>query len=249
MCFVRPKWVNDHLCNITGRNIKVAVIDSGCDINLWNDSRIAKGISFVKKDTQYECELNPDYSDKLGHGTTCIDRILQIAPDSSIVPIKVFNTALETSPEILIKAINFAIDSEVNIINMSLSSKLEELLRPLYLLCEKAKNKNIMIVASYANADETSYPAVFDNTISVSAKSFNNIFDFTFEDDEFVECNAQGASSDALGIKLTRSCVTGNSFAAPIISGIIALILEKHGSQNQKEIKHILKKYSVYERN
>ena len=245
MCFVRPDWVNDYLRNITGKNIKVAVIDSGCGVELLNDSRIIKGISFVKKNPKFESETNSDYSDKLGHGTACIDRILQVAPGATVVPIKIFNKFLETSPEILINAMNYAIESEVNIINLSLSSKLEELLRPLYILCEKAKNKNIIIVASYANTNETSYPAVFDNVISVSAKHFYDTFDFSFHDDEFVECNAVGASSDVLGLNHTRAYACGNSYAAPVITGFIALLLEKYGPRNQQEIRQLLKTFSI----
>jgi subtilisin len=245
MCLVRPAWVNNSLQNITGRNIKVAVIDSGCDIGLWNDCRIDKGISFVQDDTSFECEQNPDYADKIGHGTTCIDRILQIAPGVKIIPVKIFNKRLQTGPNILIKAISFAIENEVNIINLSLSSKLEELLQPLYALCEQAKNKNITIVASHSNQEETSYPAIFENVISVSDKHFDSTFDFAYYEDEFVECNAQGESLDALGLNHIRRPSSGNSFAAPVISGIIALCLEKYGPQDLYRIRLLLKKLSI----
>jgi hypothetical protein len=64
-CFTRPLWFNEKLGGITGKGCRIAVIDSGCDSNLFNDSRIEKGISFVKENTDFVFERNDNYSDKI----------------------------------------------------------------------------------------------------------------------------------------------------------------------------------------
>jgi subtilisin family serine protease len=244
-CHLRPKWVVEELNNATGKNVTIAVVDSGCDSSLVIDSRIKEGISFVKEDSDFVYEINSNYFDKIGHGTTCIDRIFQFAPDVQILPIKVFNKTLETNPNILAEAIRCAIEKKVDIINLSLSTKLDEALNPLYRLCEKAKDLGIVIVASNSNIDLTSYPAIFDNVISVSSKIFSNPFEFYYYDDEYSECIADGFAADGLTLNLNRIKSEGNSFAAPVISAVISLIIEKFNKKDIQTIRKLLKTFSL----
>lgn len=246
-CLNRPSWIIDNLGNPTGRNVKVAVIDSGCDSLQINDSRILKGISFISKNKKFTLDKNDYYYDNLGHGSACIDRILQIAPETQIIPIKVFDSTLETSTEILVEAINYAVSQEVEIINLSLGTKLEEALYPLYSVCENAKNKNIICIASNANADINSYPAIFENVISVSSSQFKNKFDFIYREDELCECLADGFPQDAYYLLGQRRKMVGNSFAAPIITGITALFVERYGRIALDEVRALLNRHSYKE--
>lgn len=238
---LRPEWLKKEFGFLTGENVKIAVIDSGCDKFILNDSRVAKGISFI-------LDKNDDYIDKLGHGTACIDLILQIAPSVKIMPIKVFGSTLETSIEILFSAINFALENNVNIVNLSLGTKLEEALHPLYSVCEKAKDNRIIIVASNANVNINSYPAIFENVISVSAAEKSDKFDFDYYEDELCECLADGFPNNALVLNGLRVKMSDNSFAAPIISGMIALLLQKFGKLSLKDVRELLKRFSANNR-
>lgn len=244
-CSLRPKWVLDKLNGATGKNVNIAVIDSGCDTVLWNDYRIEQGVSFVKEGTNFDFEKNSNYGDKIGHGTICIDRIFQIASYVKIIPIKVFDNILETSPNILTKAINYAIEKKVDIINLSLSTKLDEALNPLYLLCEKAKELGIIIVASNANSEIISYPAIFDNVISVSSKELPNIYDYLYFDDEYSECCANGLAVDALTLNSKRIKSGGNSFAAPVISAIISLLIERYKTKDIQSVRELLRNFAL----
>lgn len=242
---VRPKWVQKAFDYATGSNIKVAVIDSGCSIKPMEDSRIEKGISFIHYEEGFKLEKNDNYFDLLGHGTTCIDIILQIAPAAEIVPIKVFNSKLETSIEILVEAINYAIEKKVDIINLSLGTKLPEALYPLYSACEKAKGKEIIIISANANTEIDSYPAIFENVISVVSGKTQNKFEYYFYDDELCECIANGFLEDALTHIGTRVKMNGNSFAAPIITGIVSLMKSKYGQIGINRTRRLLKQFSI----
>lgn len=242
---VRPKWMSDALGSVSGENIKIAVIDSGCDRFIADDYRISRGISFIKDREGFVLEKNDNYYDYLGHGTACIDIILQFAPSVEILPIKVFASKLETSIEILVAAINYAIESNVDLINLSLGTKLSEALYPLYGICEKAKQRNIVIVSSNANADINSYPAIFENVISVSSMKTNEKFDVMFNEDEIVECFADGFPADALTLNGKRHPMSGNSFASPIVSGIVALLIEKYSVKDIDSVRQLLFKFSM----
>lgn len=243
-CSIRPPYLSTVLNNCTGKDIKIAVIDSGWDYNTFLDDRIVKGISFIDDSDGFRLSVNDNVTDNLGHGTACTDIILQIACDSIIYPIKVFNKKLETNIEVLVKAIEHCISIKVDIINLSLGTRLEEALRPLYIVCEKAKNEGIIIVSANSNDDVNSYPAMFENVISVRAGETKGKFDYEYYGDEVCECSANGYPTDALTVGGKRIKASGNSYAAPIITGIIALFLQKNMRLDLALIREELKKYS-----
>lgn len=245
---IRPIWLKNKLGNAAGNNVKIAVIDSGCSLYQKEDSRVLKGISLISGKEKFKYEIGENYSDNLGHGSACIDIIFQIAPNAEVIPIKVFNSTLETGTDILVEAINYAVNKETDIINLSLGTKLEEALYPLYAVCEKAKNKNIICVASNANSDINSYPAIFENVISVGSSKVKDKFDFIYCEDELCECLADGFPKDVYYTHGQRTALNGNSFAAPIITGLIALFIEKFGKLTLQEIKSLLKSFSINER-
>jgi len=161
---------------------------------------------------------------------------------------KVFGSTLETSTEILVEAIKFALSKKVDVINLSLGTKLEEALYPLYAVCEEAKKQNVICIASNANLDINSYPAIFENVISVSSSAFENKFDFIYRENELCECLADGFPKDAYHFGGQRRQLSGNSFAAPVVSGIISLFIEKYGKLPLGEVRALLKKYSFEKR-
>ncbi|MBI3123747.1 MAG: S8 family serine peptidase [Ignavibacteriales bacterium] len=244
-CLIRPPYLSTVLNICTGKDIKIAVIDSGWDYNKFLDDRIVKGISFIDDSDGFRLSVNDNITDNLGHGTVCTDIILQIACDAIIYPIKVFNKKLETNIEVLVQAIEYCISIKVEIINLSLGTRLEEALRPLYIVCEKAKNEGIIIVSANSNDDINSYPAMFENVISVRAGEMKGKFNYEYYSDEVCECIANGYPTDALTIGGKRIKASGNSYAAPIITGIIALLKHNSDCLDLISVRHQLKKYSI----
>ncbi|PIQ09562.1 MAG: hypothetical protein COW71_05895 [Ignavibacteriales bacterium CG18_big_fil_WC_8_21_14_2_50_31_20] len=243
-CTIKPNHLKERFGSATGKNIKVAVVDSGWDYS-QNDLRIMQGVGLISDKNGFELIFSNDYNDRIGHGTAVTDLILQLAPDVSILPIRVFGSRLETSPDILVKAISWSIKKEVNIINLSLGTLLSEAIEPLYKICEIARRKNIIIVASKSNSDDWSYPAIFENSIGVASGDFENQFDYKYFNEEAIECIAKGYNQYVLWQGNKREYLSGNSFAAPNITGIISLILEKYPNISLENIRTFLLEYSI----
>ncbi len=241
---IRPSTLNKKLNYSTGKNIKVAVVDSGWIYSL-NDFRVGKGIGLASRLNEFELGISEDTDDKIGHGTAVADIILQIAPDVSIHPIRVFDKKLETSISILVEAIKWSIKNKMNIINFSLGTLEKEHLEPLYKICEIAYLNNIIIVASKSNSNEWSYPAIFENSIGVASNNFQSCFDYQFLKDEAIECVSKGYQQWALWKDGEREYLSGNSFAAPNITGIVALFLECNPKATLEEIRKLLEKFSL----
>jgi hypothetical protein len=95
---------------MTGRDVRIAVIDSGVHAEHPHVNGVAGGISFV----------GGDFVDRLGHGTCVTAVIKEKAPDAEVYAVKVFDRRLEAPFKVLLAALNWAVDQKVHLINLSL---------------------------------------------------------------------------------------------------------------------------------
>ncbi len=237
----RPAWLRDELGNPTGKGIRIGVVDSGRDPE-WEEPRIRKGIGLVDPHREFAVARSPDDRDRIGHGTACADVILELAPEVEIYPIRVFDVRLETSVELSSAALEWAVEHRMHVVNLSLGTLIESSLRPFYRACELTRQAGVVIVAAVNLATGWSYPAVFENAIGVQAGRFRNAFDFEYRADEAVECIAQG-ECEVRWLGARRKSVFGSSFAAPHISAIVALLLERFPNAGLEQIRDLLARY------
>ena len=244
-CQLRPKYVNEYFNFATGKNAKVGVIDSGWDYSL-SDTRIKKGIGLVDPNDELSLKVTDNFNDENGHGTSCTDLILRIAPDAEIYPVKVFGKRIETSVNILIEAINWSLDNNLKVLNFSLGTILSEALEPLYKACELARREGLIIISANSNIkDQFSYPAIFENAIGVELGNINDLFGYDYRSDEAVECVAKGSFDDVCSLDARRISSSGNSFAAPVIAGIVSLIIQNYPNYNLDNIRYLLHKFAA----
>ncbi|HEY0036168.1 MAG TPA: S8 family serine peptidase [Longimicrobium sp.] len=165
-----PTWVREALGGAPGRGVRVAVIDSGCDRTI-DDPRVLPGISFVDPEDDFALAQNDDDHDVLAHGTACVDLVLRVAPDARVVPVRVFGGKLETLPGTIHSALLWAIEAGVQVINVSLGTRLEHARDALYVACERARRAGIIVVTAGHNANDWSYPAIFENVVGGRRRS------------------------------------------------------------------------------
>lgn len=101
----------------TGAGVRVAVIDSGVHPGHPHVGVVETGISFDDTGT-----AGTDTIDRLGHGTAVAAVIREKAPEAALLPVKVFDRELRASVEALVAAIDWAIDTRVHLINLSLGT-------------------------------------------------------------------------------------------------------------------------------
>ena len=239
-----PAWVREALGGATGRGIRVAVIDSGWDRTI-DDPRVLPGVSFVHPEDDFALGQTDDDHDVLGHGTACVDLVLRVAPDARVVPVRVFGTQLETSPGTIHAALLWAVEAGVQVINVSLGTRLEYARDALYVACERARRAGIIVVTAGHNANDWSYPAIFENVIGVSAAKFASPYEFRYRAEHAMECVAWGVEQEVTWIGGERVVKHGTSFAAPNVAGIVALILEAHPGATIEEVREMLSRFAL----
>ena len=232
---MEPAW--DTLNSTT--TIKVAVIDSGIIPNhedLSSNVSYSQGKDFIDGDNEPTDE-NADYS----HGTHVTGIIgavrdnkigvTGVYKDINIIPIRIFDESGKTQTATdIAKAINYAIDQNVDIINMSFGGNNS---LTMHEPIKNAYNEGIILVASSGNYgdNEVLYPARFPETIAVGATDINNNIANYSNEGENLDLVAPGGSESTYGILSTSGDnqkyieMIGTSMATPYVSGVAALLL------------------------
>lgn len=234
------------LTTLKGRGVVVGVIDSGWD-RTRVDQRVRKGIGLVHPENDFALLHSGDDHDRIGHGTACSHLILRVAPEAEIVPIRVFRTKLETSVPILVAALDWAARQGLRLVNISLGTLREDARRPLYDACERARKNGVILVAARANGQSWSYPAVFDNVIGVEVEELKDPLGFRYRPGAAIECTANGRHPDVPWLGARTVSRAGTSLAAPIITGTVALLLERYPRAQLDDVRRLLEQYSATE--
>ena len=149
-----------------------------------------------------------------------------------------FSERLETSPAILASAIDWATANGLRLLNLSLGTTCEEARNLLYLACARAIRAGAIIVAAAGSTRAQSYPACFNDVLSVGATKAEDVFQYWANPDGDVEFLA-AASAD--------QCVNGKwhtSYSAPLLTGIIALLLQRDPDISLSDVRAQLRRYA-----
>ncbi len=222
--------------------VRVAVLDSGIDLTHPEfDGKIYAQIDTANND-------NYAYDIVDGHGTHVSGIIAAtannsggiagIAPSVQLIEVDVFIGEYASTSDI-IDGIEFASDHGADIINMSLGGYGEN--DVLETALNNAVNSGIVCVAAAGNdnTNEHSFPSDFPSVISVIA---------TDQNDNKASFSNYGAAKDisAPGVDILSTFPSGyayadgTSMAAPVVSGVVALMLSANPDLTVTEVKNIL---------
>ena len=236
-----PTALLELLDGAEGWGVRLAVIDSGRDPE-WKDPRVVPGISLVG-DEGFTLAPSEDDHDRIGQGTAISELIVRFAPGVEIVPIRIFAGRLETSPEVLLAALERALDLEVDIVNLSLGTLREGAAESLYQACERATSAGILLISALHRHVGWSFPAAFDNVLGVGAGRFDSPWRFELHPSETAECLAAGEHTVRwLGGEERR--VFASSFAAPVVSALAARFREQQPEAGLGDLRRLLARVS-----
>ena len=236
---ITPEWAYG---DGTGAGIKVAVIDSGVDADHPAIGSVAGGV-VVELDPDAENGyrvVEQEHGDLYGHGTACAGIIRALAPGVEIYSARVLGEKLTGRARCFAGALDWAIESGMQVINLSLSTTNEDWFASFHDLADQALNKRVMLVGALANEPKVSIPSEFASVFSVAAIEGDDHEQFYANPEPPAEWGAIGVDVDVPWLDGSTVTVTGNSFAAPVIAGLICRILATHPHLNCWQVKTIL---------
>ena len=235
-----------------GKGVKVGVIDTGVDVYHEDlKDRVEEYINFTDEGT---------LEDLSGHGTHVCGIIaaslngigvVGVAPECSLYVAKAFKSDGTGSNKAISDSIEWLIQKNVQIINMSFASAnqspiIQEKLR-------KAYSKGITLIAAAGNEgvskDSIGYPAKMNEVIAVTAIDFDKNFASFSSFGKEAQLAAAGNEIYSTFPNNRYVTLSGTSMAAPLISGAAALIQGKSINRFQRfltpqEMKIVLCMYA-----
>lgn len=246
---------------VTGKGIKVGVVDSGVDSKHPDLAKnFAGGYDFVEHDSIPQ--------DENGHGTHVAGIIAAngnidktgcckgVAPDASIYGYRVLDKDGYGSTEAILAGVNKAAEDGMDVLNLSLGNSTNAADEPIATSIDRlVENRNVSVVVANGNDGPENWtvssPGTSRLAISVGASTkTNQIADFSSRGpatgswaikpdvvapgQSILSTVPQSVSSDGYEV------FDGTSMASPHVAGSVALLKQLHPNWNSTEIKSAL---------
>ena len=243
-----------HRAGFLGSGTKIAILDTGVDYTHPEVASVfTAGTSFAQD--LNGAIINPDGLDDNGHGTHVAGIVaaainqegtLGVAPQAGLYAAKVLDGSGFGLESWILAGINWAIDQDVDIINLSLALTAGS--PALEAASKAAWDAGILLVAAAGNAGgAVAFPAAYDTVIAVGATDpcdgkavFSNF-------GPQVELAAPGTAILSTYKSGTYRSLSGTSQAAPHVAGVAALLFASQTVTDQNgsggindEIRQIL---------
>ncbi len=261
-------------------SVVVAVIDTGVAYENRGPYRLAPDLANVNFVQGYDFINNDSHpNDDQAHGTHVCGTIAQstdngrgvagVAFNTSIMPVKVLNSAGYGSYTAIANGIYYATDNGADIINMSLGGQYNSY--TLRNACAYAYNHGVTVICaagnSYQYGNPPSYPAAYDEyCIAVGAVRYDRHRSYYSNTGSYIDLVAPGGdvrvdqNGDGNPDGVYQQTINpytrnpsdlgywwfqGTSMAAPHVAGTAALIKAEHPTWTPDEIRQALQSTSL----
>src|SRR5438094_7416329 len=234
---VTREWAWD---GSTGAGVRVCILDSGVEPDHPLVGRVDRSVAVLRNEEGELQVLDDGEGDLCGHGTACAGVVRGLAPDVELTSVRVLGAGYKDGGEILLRGLEWAIEQEFQIVNMSLSTTRTKYVERLHELADRAYFKRVFLVASAHNMPVESFPWRFASVISVGRHEETDTLTFYYNPTTPGEFFGRGLNVEVPWIGSTKIRSSGNSFATPHMSGICTLILAKHPELTPFQLKSVL---------
>ncbi len=227
--------------NSTGRGVTVAIVDSGIDTE--HPDLAGKVIESVEARIEgNRVVFEPSSAgDSAGHGTACAGIVSRTAPEAKFASIKVLGAGGLGDGQVFLAGLEYAIKKRYKVINLSLGTTKPQFFAPLHDMLDRAYQAGCIVVAAANNLPQPSFPSVFSSSlVSVVKSAETDPLNFGFHYGEVIELTAPGVNVRTAWIGGGHRNLTGNSFACPHISAIVARLVEGYPNMTPFQVKSAL---------
>lgn len=213
-----------------GRGVRIAILDTGVEFThpAFAEMKVADDIAIVEDGTKLA--VVPGHGvDLFGHGTAVAGILHAEAPEAEIGSIRVLGEALNSRTAIILEGARQAIERGYHILNCSLGCSIPEHVLKYKSWVDEAYLRGIHVVAACNNEDfgRPEWPGFFTSVLTVNMARTNGDGDgeLYYRPGHLVEFAARGVDVDVPWLDGSMKKVTGSSFAAPRLAGMLACLL------------------------
>jgi len=213
-----------------GEGILVAVLDTGVesthghlDGRLLMTSEVPPDLGQEETNNGVDEDLDGDIDEAYGHGTHVAGIVLTVAPEATVLPIRIMDDDGNGFAFNLSRALFHAKELGADIVNLSLVLSNDS--DVVHSFLEDLSNAGIIVVAAAGNTPGTvGYPATDVYTVGVAATdAADNLAAFSGSGP--VPFAAPGVAVESSYPGNLSAFASGTSMATPVVSGAFALML------------------------
>jgi len=228
----------------SGRGVRIAVLDSGIETAhpALSRLRFVEDIAIVKEGQELRT-VPGDGRDVFGHGTAVAGIIGEIAPEAEIGSIRVLGERLDSRTAIIAEGAYQAIERGYHILNCSFGCAVPEHVLEYKRWVDLAFIRGIHVVAACNNLDHTrpEWPGYFSSVVTVNMLPVDQNALLVHVPGSMVEFAAPGFGVRVPWRESQIREVSGSSFAAPVVAGLLARLLSASNNLHPHVAKGILR--------
>jgi subtilisin family serine protease len=149
--------------------VRIGILDSGVCGTHSHVGKIVDGITITADG------VAAGYEDNLGHGTAVASIIHHLNPDADLVAVKIFDGKLATSLGAVIRAIDWCLDHDIQIINLSLGTLNPEYRSAFENAVERTQAAGAVIVSALEMSGDPALPGSLAGVIGVVEGEENQV--------------------------------------------------------------------------
>ena len=226
----------------TYAKIKVAVLDSG--VSYTTDIKLVDSVNLISG----EEGVDSFYEDVSGHGTSVAgiigaqdngEGVTGVNPYVSLYSVKVLDDNNEGTVGRIIDGIEWCINHDINIINMSFGMETDS--KALHRAVKKAHRAGILMIAAVGNDyGAAQYPASYPEVMAVGSVCVDGEIEQMQANNS--EILAPGETVPTVGFLDDIALTNGTSMAAPHVTGAASIIWAEHPEKSAEFIRELLVK-------
>ena len=215
-----------------GKGVRIAILDSGVEVDhpALGGLALADDVAIVEDGLRLKTV--PGDGDCFGHGTAIAGILRSAAPEADIGSFRVLGESLATRTAIIVEGARLAIERGYHILNCSFGCGFPEHVLLHKRWVDEAYLGGVHIVAACNNHDfsRAEWPGSFSSVLTVNMARTANDTEIFHKSGTLVEFAARGVDVEVAWRDGQMKKVTGSSFAAPRVVGMLARLLsEKPG--------------------
>jgi len=246
--WVSPKEAAEAMRTGRGKGIRVAILDSGVERDHPALAKVKWGDDIAIVQNDYQLSIEPgDGHDLFGHGTAVAGIIHQVAPEAEIGSFRVLGGSIESKTSIVLEGARQAIELGYNVLNCSLGCTIAEHVLKYKSWVDEAYLRGVHVVAACNNQDfsRQEWPAFFSSVISVNMARCQQDGVIYYRPDSLVEFAAGGVDVEVPWRDGGKRRMTGSSFAAPRVTGMLACMLSEIPELGPTDAKALLHRLAL----